>query len=151
MVPSEQVCFFPKYLQQTRVWGVGAFLRLWPPSAMWACPLIFYGHHRGCLINPIFSNLGLCAACWARFMCHHELWPTLVGHPFSSLNTSLGLARGKHHQKIIIPVFRVVLQNFAVPGYFPCILSYRYILSLLSSGWFVIAVCGSVSVRGLVK
>ena len=57
-------------------WGLGSFLRWWPPSAMWAGPLSFYGHHRGCLNNPIFSNLGLCAACWAHFMWHHKFWPT---------------------------------------------------------------------------
>ena len=51
-------------------------------------------------------------------MCHHELWQTSVSHPFSFLNSSLGLAGGKHYQKISIPVFRVVLQNFAIPGYF---------------------------------
>ena len=33
----------------------------------------FKCHHQGSLNNPIFSNLGLCAACWAHFMCHHEL------------------------------------------------------------------------------
>ena len=53
-------------------------------------------------IIPFFSNLGLCATCWAHFMCHHELWPTLVGHPFSTLISSLGLAGGKHYQKITI-------------------------------------------------
>ena len=72
-------------------------------------------HYRGCLNNPIFPNLGLCAACWACFMCHHELWPTSVSHPFSSLNNSLGFTGGKHYQKIIIPIFRLVLQNFAIP------------------------------------
>ena len=55
-------------------------------------------------------------------MCHHELWPTSVSHLFSFLNSSLGLAGGKHYQKITIPVFRV-LQNFAISGYFPYILS----------------------------
>ena len=99
-------------------WGLGAFLRWWPPSTMWAGHLIYYGHHRGCLNNPIFSNLGLCAACWARFMCQHELWPTSVSHPFSSLNSSLCFAWGKDYQKITIPIFRPVLQNFAIPGYF---------------------------------
>ena len=84
-------------------WGVEAFLRWWPPSTMWAGPLIYYGHHRGCLNNPIFSNLGWGAACWAHFMCHHELWPTSVSHPFS-LNTSCGFAGGKHYQKITIPI-----------------------------------------------
>ena len=84
------------------------------------------------------------------FMCHHELWPTSVSHPFSFLNSSLGLAREKHYQKIIIPIFRLFIQHFAIPGYFPYILFYCYLFSLLSSGWFVIAVCGSVSVRELV-
>ena len=52
-------------------------------------------------------------------MSHHELWPTSVSHPFSFLNSSLGLAGEKHYQKITIPIFRLVLQNFAIPGYFP--------------------------------
>ena len=97
------------------------------------------------------TNLGLCAACWACFMCHHELWPTSVSHPFSFLNSSLGLAGEKHYQKITIPILRPVLQNFPIPGYFPYILFYCYLFSLLSSGWFVIAVCGPISVRELVK
>ena len=132
-------------------WGLGAFLRWWPPSTMWAGPLIYYGHHRGCLNNPIFSNLGLCAACWAHFICHHELCPTSVSHPFSFLNSSLGLAGEKHAQKITIPVFRLLLQNCAFSGCFPYILFYNYLFSLLPSGWFVIAECDSVSVRELVK
>ena len=83
--------------------------------------------------------------------CHHELWPTSVSHPFSFLNSSLGFAGEKHFQKIIIPIFRLVLQNFAIPGYFPYILFCCYLFSLLSSGWLVIAACGSISVRELVK
>ena len=106
-----------------------------------------YGHHRGYLNNPIFSNLGLCAACWARFMGHHELWPTSVSHPFSCLNSCLGFAGGIHYQKITIPIFILVLQNFATPGCFPFILFYCYLFSLLSSGWFVIAVYGSISAQ----
>ena len=93
-----------------------------------------------CLNNPIFSNLGLCAACWVRFMCHHELWPTSVSHPFSSLNSSLGYAGGKHYQKITIPMFRLVLQNFSIPGYFPFILFYRY----LFLAFFSLVCCCSV-------
>ena len=100
-----------------------------------------YGHHWGCL------NFGLCAAGWAHFMCHHKLWPTSASHPFSFLNSSLGLAEGKHYQKITIPIFRLVLQNFAIPSYFPSILFYCYLFSLLSSGWVVIAVCDSISVQ----
>ena len=127
--------------------GLGAFLRWWPPSAMWVGPLIFYGRHWRCVNNPIFSDLGWCAACWAHFMCPHELWPTSVSHPFSSLN-SLGLSGGKYYQKIIIPILRLILQNFAFPGCFSFILFYRYIFSLLSSGWVVVAVYDSVSVQG---
>ena len=93
-------------------WGLGDFIRWWPPSTMWAGPLIYFWPPPG-----MSSNLGLCAACWARFMCHHELWPTSVSHPFFSLNTSLGFAGGKHYLKITIPIFRLVLQNFAFPGY----------------------------------
>ena len=97
--------------------------------------------------NSIFLNLGFYAACWAHFMYHQELWPTSVGHPVSSFNSSLDFAGGKHHQKIIIPIFRHVLQNFAIPGCFPYN-SYCYIFYLLSSDWFVFAVCGSISVQG---
>ena len=39
--------------------GLGTFLSWWPPSTMWVGPSICYGHHRGCLNNPIFSNLGV--------------------------------------------------------------------------------------------
>ena len=88
--------------------------------SMWAGPLIYLWPP--CLNNPIFSNLGLCAACWAPFMCHHELWPTSVGHPFSFLNGSRGLTGGKYYQKITIVIFRFVLPNFTIPGCFPYIL-----------------------------
>ena len=131
------------------VWGLGAFLRWWPPSTMWVGALIYFWTPPGCLNNPIFLNLGLCAACWARFMCHHKLWPTLVSHPFSSLNSSLGFTGGKYYQKITIPIFRLVPQNLLFQVTY--ILFYRYLFSLLSSGWFVIAICGSISVRDVVK
>ena len=52
---------------------------------------LFKYHHWGCLNNPTFWNSGLFAVCWTRFTCHHELWPTSVSHPFSTLNSSLGL------------------------------------------------------------
>ena len=105
----------------------------------------------GCLNNPIFSNLALFASCWAHVMCHHKLCSTSMSHLFS-LNTSWGLTGGNYYQKdTILTILRLVLQNFAIPGCFPYILFYRYLFSLLSSGWFVIAVCGSISVRELVK
>ena len=48
--------------------------------------------------------LGLCAACWARFMCHQKLWPTSVSRPFSFLNSFLGLVGAKYYQKITIHI-----------------------------------------------
>ena len=99
---------------------------------------IFDGHHRMCLNNPIFSNLGLSATCWVHFVCHHVLRPTSVDHPFSFLNSSWGLTGGKHYQEITIMLHS----------------SYSFLwLSFLltSSCWFVTAVCGSISVRELVK
>ena len=130
-------------------WGLGALLRWWPPSAMRAGSLSFYGQHRGCLNNNIFSNLGLRNAYWAHFLCHHEYWPTSASNPFSFFNTSLGLSGGKHCQKITVPILRFVLQNFAIPGYLPHIHFYRYIVSFLASHWvIVIAVCDSISVQG---
>ena len=77
-------------------------------------------------------------------MCHDELWPTSVSHPFSSLNSSLGFAGGKHYQKITIPIFRLFLQNFAIPGYFPYILFYRYLFTrgqFWPSGIVIACVC----------
>ena len=35
-----------------------------------------------------------------------------MSHPFSFLNSSLGIDGGKHYQKITFPIFRLVLQNF---------------------------------------
>ena len=84
-------------------------------------------HHHGCLNNPIFSNLGLCAACWAHLMCHHELWPTPVRRHFSFLNRSLCLTGGKYYQKIAIPIVRHVLQIVAIPCCFPHMLCYAII------------------------
>ena len=107
---------------------------------------LFKYHHRGCLNNPIFSNVGLCAVCWTHFMCHHELWPTSVSHPFSLANISLGLIGGQYCRKITIPIFRHVLKNFALSGCFPYILFYCYPFSFLLSGWFVlqyVALCQS--------
>ena len=89
-------------------WGLWAFLSWWPPSAMGGSfNLLWY--HWGCLNNSIFFNLGLCAACWAHFMRQHKLWPTSMSCSFSFLNSCLGLAGGKHYQKINIPIFKILL------------------------------------------
>ena len=99
-------------------------------------------------IIPCFRIRRLCAACWARFICHHELWSTSVSHPFSSFNSSLSLTGGKYYKKYYLIL---ILQNIAFPGYFSYILFYPYPFTLLSSGSFVIATCGSIGVSELVK
>ena len=76
--------------------------------------------------------------------CGQHQW--VIPSPFST-----GFSGEKPYQKIIIPIFRLVLQNFAVPDCFPYIPFYRYLFSLLTSDLFVIAVCGSISVRKRVK
>ena len=43
----------------------------------------FKCYYQGCPNNPIFSILGLGAACWTHLMCHHELGSTSVSHSFS--------------------------------------------------------------------
>ena len=95
--------------------------------------MLFYQYDP--IVDIRLSNLqdGLCAACWAHFMCHPKLWPTSVSHPFSSLNSSIGFAGGKRYLKNTVPFFRLVLQNFALPGCFPYILFCCYLFSLLSS------------------
>ena len=111
--------------------------------------ILFKWRHQGCLNNLIFSKMGLCAAYWACFMCHHGLglWLTSARHPFSFLNSSLGLAGGKC-QKIIIPIFRLIPQNIALPCCFLYILCHSYHFSILSSSWVAIAACGSISMQG---
>ena len=59
--------------------------------------------------------------------------------------------RGDIAREYTIPIFGVFFQNFVFPGCFPYIWSYSYHLPLLSSIWVVIAVCGSISVQGLIK
>ena len=62
---------------------------------------LFQCHHQGCMNNP-FSNSGLFAACWALYMCHHELWSASQNQPSSFLNSSLGHTGRNHYRKIIL-------------------------------------------------
>ena len=129
-------------------WGLGAFLRWWPPSSMWADPLIYLWPPPGMSEKYHLFEFGITCCMLHTF---HIITNCCQQHPVSSPSSSFGLTGGKHYQKITIPIFRLVLQNFAIPGYFPYILFYSYLFSLLSSGWSVIAVCSSISVRELVK
>ena len=108
-------------------------------AQMWAGPLIFLGPPLGISEQYHFSILGLCAVCWAHFMCHHKLWPTSVSHPFSSVNSSLGLTGGKYYQNITLPLFRLILQNCAFRG---CFLSCSFLsLSFLLSFSRLVCYC----------
>ena len=57
----------------------------------------------------------------SRPVACHELWPKSVSHPFSSLNSSLGVTGWKYYRKVTIPIFRLILQNFGFPGCLSCI------------------------------
>ena len=80
-------------------------------------------HNQGYLNNPIFFNSGLCAACWAHFLCHDKLWTSSVSHLFSFRNIPLGLAGGNHYQKWI-SLFLTFPKKFAFPGCLAYILFY---------------------------
>ena len=127
------------------VW-VGDFPKLVATSTMWAGHKFFMATTGDVWIIPSFLIWWLCAACWAHFMCHHKLWPTSVSHPFSFLNNFLGLAWEKHYLKITIPIYRLVLQNFANPGYFP-FLSVAFFL--LTFFWLLLLQYVTISVQGI--
>ena len=91
-------------------------------------------------------NMWLFVAFWADSMCYHELWPTLESGPFSPFSSSLGLTGRKHNQKNYYPY----LQTYSSKFYFSGLLflySFLSLFFLLSWGWFIIAVCGSISVK----
>ena len=115
---------------------------IWIIPSVWIWGYVLHVEHISCVII---------VACLAHFMCHFELWPTSVSHPFSSLNSPLGLSGEKHYQNITIPIFRLIIPNFAFPSCFPDILFCCYPFSLYFAGWFVIAVCGFISVTELAK
>ena len=79
-----------KYFVYSIFCHVFIFLTCWWVFYFFKC------HNQGCLNNPVYSNLGICTACWAHFMCYHKLWPTSVSHPSAFLNSSVGLAGAKH-------------------------------------------------------
>ena len=86
--------------------------------------------------------VGVCAACWTHFTCHHELWPISVSRPFSFLSSSLGLVTRKSLSLSIDLFFKSVLLLFEIAFLILCV-----ILNISPSpGWVFIAVCGSVSV-----
>ena len=61
--------------------GLGTFLSWWPPSTMWVGPSIFYGHHRGCLNSPIFSNLGVMCCMLRTFYVSSQIVANISKSP----------------------------------------------------------------------
>ena len=87
----------------------------------------------GCFNNSNIQNLGLCTACWTHFMCHHQLWPTSVSHPFSFLTSSLGFAAGKHYKIITIPCFWTCLPKL-------CLFQVVFLISeIIDCTWSIIS------------
>ena len=80
-----------------------------------------------------------------------------LGHPFMTMMltsvTAVGLAdvpdsdRGDYRRRRAIDISSY-FHYITVPGYFPYIHFYSCVFSLLSSGWFVIALCGPILVQG---
>ena len=104
-------------------------------------------HHQECLNNSMFSNLGLCAACWTCFMCHHELWPTWVSHPFS-IATEVLLEENITRKLLSLSLDMFFKILFSQVPYTHSVLFLPFVdFSLPSSGWVVIAACGSISVQ----
>ena len=123
-------------------WGSRKYPHL--HSTMWAAPLIYFGHRRGCQIWDYVPHVEHVSCVITNCGQHQWVIPSL----------SIGLQvllEENTTRKITIPIFRLVLHNFAIPGYFPYILFYCCLFSLLSSGWFVVVVCGSISAREVVK
>ena len=140
----------PITLHFDRGWGLGAFLRWWPPSIMQAGPFnLFMATTRDVWIIPSFRI-------W-DYVLHVEHISCVITNcgqhqwviPFPLSIALQALLEENTTTTITIPIFRLVLQNFAIPGCFPYILIYHYLFSLLSSGLFVFAVCGSISVQWL--
>ena len=106
-------------------------------------------HRQGCLNNPIFSTLEYV---WhfSKFWMSPQikLWPTSVSHLFFFLNTCLGPCWSITSSKNIIPMFGL---SFKIMLFQASFLIYFFvpIFSLHSSGWVVIAVCGSNAVQGI--
>ena len=109
-------------------WGLGSFSKV-----VVAFNHVFSTKTTGDVwIIPSFRILGLCATYWAHFMSSRIV--ANISESPSPLNSSLGLTEGKHYQKITVPILRLVLQNFALPGCFPYNLFYCTLFSLLSPG-----------------
>ena len=82
-------------------WGLGDFLIWWPPSTMWADPLIY--------LWPSTGDVWIIPSLWIwDYVLHVEYVSCVITncgqHQWaipSPLNSSLGIAGGKHNQKLL--------------------------------------------------
>ena len=126
-------------------WGLGDFLMWWPPSTMWADPLIYLWPSTGdvWIIPPLWIwDYVLHVSCVITNCGQHQ-WAIP-----SPLNSSLGFAGGKHNQKLLSLsldlFFKILLFQVAFLTFFSIAIFSPYFFS----AWFLIAVCGSISVQG---
>ena len=107
---------------------LGASLRWWPPSILWAGPLIFFMATIGAVwIIPSFRIWS-----YVLYVEHISCVITNCGQHQWAISSLFSIVREenitgrKHNQKITIALFRFVLQNFTIAGCFPYILFYRF-------------------------
>ena len=114
-------------------WGLGSFSKMVITfNHVGGSFNLFMCQHQGCPIFLIWSYVLhiLHISCVIKNCGQHQQVS------FSSLNNSLDLAEGKHNQKIPIPIFRLVLQNFPPAGCFPYIF-FLLLSFLLNFFWLV--------------
>ena len=130
-----------------RVWGLGAFLRWWPPSTMGLGPLInLMATTWDVWIITSFFEFGIMCCMLSTSPVSSRILVNIRESPLLLSKWRLRFCWRKHY-----PIFWLALRNFAIPVCFPYIILYRYLFSLVTSVWFVIAVCGSISVSKIVK
>ena len=128
-------------------WGLGAFLKWWPPSTMWAGPLIFLWPPPGVSEYSHIFKFGFMCYMLSTFQMSSRIVANISG-PFLFLNSSWGLTGGKYFLEITIAfdlLFKILLFQVTFLIFFSIAILSPYFF------WFVIAVCGSISVRELVK
>ena len=80
------------------------------------------------LMNPLWNgSLVMGSGGNKCVMCQHELWPTSVSHPFSVLDSYLGLAGGKPFQKITISILDLFFRSL--------LFQVAFILYYVNLGW----------------
>ena len=114
--------------------GLETFPRWWPPSTMWACPLIFSWPPPGMAEQSHLLEFGVMCCMLSTF----HVSPRIVAKVSESslplsLNSPLGVAGGKYHKKITLPnlFFKILLFQAAFRIFF------SIVIFLLTFFWLV--------------